>query len=95
MENKNLVYNDQCDVTFQDLLGWYEAVFEKYGWILLMSKKNKDSTKIREYLNGVKKLYDKLCCYKHQTINIDKKRDIQVMKKNLYLIFGEFLEIKL
>jgi hypothetical protein len=95
MDNSNHLEQTQvffnCDVTYNGLLNWYESMIEMYGWILLVSKTNQKSSKISEYLKSIKKLYQKLGCYKNQTMNVDKKRDIQVMRRNLSILFGDFL----
>lgn len=83
---------ENCDTTYNGLLQWYEAMIEKYGWILLVSKKDRNSPKVEHYLSGIRKLYDKLGCYKNQTTNMNKKRDIHVMRNNLYILFGEFIQ---
>lgn len=84
-------FYETCDVTYDGLQKWYESVFEKYGWILLMSKKYPDSLKIQSYLEGINRLYHRLCCYKNQTLDLNKKKDLSVMKKNLKIIFGEYI----
>lgn len=89
LEPTQLFFN--CDVTYNGLLNWYESMIEMYGWILLVSKTKPKSSKITEYLKSIKKLYHKLECYKNQTLNVDKKKDIQVMRRNLSILFGDLL----
>ncbi len=88
----NKYSDDNCDATFQDLSEWYKTMIEKYGWVLLSSKKNPQSTKIVAYLHSLDKLYGKLRCYRKKTIDLNKKDDLYVMEKNIYLLFGDFIK---
>ena len=69
-------------VTFHGLHCWYQAMFEKLGWMLLAQRDGYDS-KIAEYKNGLKHLKEALEEKAAGMHDADKKEDLMVMHKNV------------
>lgn len=73
------------DVTYYGLHKWYNALFEKAGWMILASSHGYDE-KIKNYKWSVDCLINRLE-KKHKGMrDKDKKEDIYIMLKNAKLL---------
>lgn len=68
-------------VTYHGLHKWYEAMFEKLGWMLL-AKRDGYNTKLKSYKEGVMNLKEALEEKLASTRDQDRKEDIRLLHKN-------------
>jgi hypothetical protein len=74
-----------CDATFDGIHGWYKAMFEKLGWMIL-SKSKGMGEKTAHYTHSIERLRTAIIQKKENTHDIDKINDL-----DLWLIDVEVL----
>jgi hypothetical protein len=68
--------------TFNGLHDWSTHMFEKLGWMVLASRNNhKDS--VRSYLKGLKHLQDEILNKHKETIDEDRRKDLEELHSNV------------
>jgi hypothetical protein len=82
--------NKHCDdpATENGLKQWYQAMFEKFGWIILAQSKGYMKDKVQSYKEGLFRLQDKLECKIEDMQDPDKKKDLEIMHKNLQVLIA-------
>lgn len=71
--------------TMKGLHEWYNAKFEKLGWMLLAKAKGYDS-KVKEYLFGIKCLLDSIEHVMGEYQDPDRIHDLRVLYMNAKLL---------
>lgn len=74
-----------CDTPICALSKWYEAMFEKLGWMVLAQKRGMVE-KVMNYKNSVDRLE---MCLKDRIPHIkdaDKKMDLEIMVRNIRIL---------
>jgi hypothetical protein len=71
--------------TFHGLHGWYQEVFEKFGWMLL-AKKYGYQTQIDAYNESLNELISHLNNKKKSLKDTDSKKDIQILLDNAKIL---------
>ena len=74
-----------CEVTYHGLIKWYDAEFEKLGWMIL-AKQRGYNDKITAYLHSLTRLQQAL---EHKMTHLkesDRKEDVQIMLYNLKIL---------
>jgi len=82
--------------TMHGLNKWYEHSFEKLGWIvLLMNKLPKEAAieKMQYYYNGLIHLKNSLENKIKNTIEIDKKNDLEILLSNTIILINFFVKL--
>ena len=69
-------------VTYHGLNRWYEAMFEKLGWMVL-AKRDGYSSKVSEYKKGLAHLRDAIAEKAKVMHDEDKKMDLIILHKNV------------
>jgi len=68
--------------TFHGLHDWSSRMFEKFGWMVLAHRNgNKDSLKC--YIRGLKHLQDEINKKHKETIDKDRRRDLEELLSNV------------
>jgi hypothetical protein len=67
--------------TFNGLHDWYNAKFEKLGWMVLAKAKGNYS-KVAQYKKGIKNLLTSIQHVMNEYVDIDKQHDLQVLHAN-------------
>lgn len=79
------------DTTFFGLNQWNKQIFENLGWMILAHKHNhNDSTDA--YIVNIRNLGKAIDEKIQQTENKDKKKDLNIMKKNLDILLKHCLK---
>ena len=79
------VSNLICEATYHSLHKWYEAEFEKLGWMILAQKKGM-TEKVMTYkhaVNHLETMIEKKIKYMHDK---DKKTDLMIMLNNVEIL---------
>lgn len=74
-----------CDTPICALSKWYEAMFEKLGWMVLAQKRGMVE-KVMNYKNSIDHLE---MCLKDRIPHIkdaDKKMDLEIMLRNIHIL---------
>ena len=89
--------NKHCDdqATSHGLKQWYQSMFEKFGWIILAQSKGYMKDKIHSYKEGLLRLQDKLECKIDDIQDPDRKKDLEIMHKNLQVLIEHVKRDKL
>ena len=74
-----------CEATFHSLHKWYEAEFEKLGWMILAKSRNMKD-KIHTYLNSLSRLHEALTHKLSHLRDSDKQEDIMIMIANVDIL---------
>ncbi len=72
--------------TFNGLHDWYNAKFEKLGWMLLAKAKGNYS-KVTQYKKGIKNLLTSIQHVMNEYVDIDKQHDLQVLYANTQTLY--------
>ena len=77
-----------CDdaATSHGLKQWYDSMFERFGWIILAHSKGYMKDKVYSYKQALMRLQDKLECKIEDIQDPDKKKDLEIMHKNLQVL---------
>jgi hypothetical protein len=79
--------------TMHGLYDWYVHKFEKLGWVLLHIYKSNNSTKLQNYLCGMRKLHKSLQLkVNDESYDIGKRKDVKIMIDNIEVLLPQ-LEI--
>lgn len=70
------------EVTFIGLMKWYEKVFEKYGWMILAQKGNRND-KLSLYQTEVAHLKEAIVDKINKVEENDRKNDLKIMLANV------------
>lgn len=68
--------------TFLGLHDWSSRMFEKLGWMIL-AKRNKNRDSIKCYLNGLKHLHNEILRKHKETVDADRRRDLEELSDNV------------
>ena len=71
--------------TMHGLKHWYEAMFEKLGWMIL-AKKKQYTEKVSSYVISLDRLHEKLICKIGSIRDQDKKNDLMIMLDNVKIL---------
>ena len=77
--------NDKTMHTTRNLHEWYQHKFEHLGWMIL-AKENGHFSKIKEYKKGIIHLKHELGVKISQIVDLDKKRDLEILQNNVQLL---------
>jgi hypothetical protein len=72
--------------TFNGLHNWYNAKFEKLGWMVLAKAKG-DYSKVATYKKGLKHLLTSIEHVMNEYVDIDKQHDLQVLHSNIQALY--------
>jgi hypothetical protein len=75
------------DMTIHALNKWYEAMFEKLGWMILAKDKGYND-KIRTYITSVHRLRDSLEHKVRHVKESDRADDLRIMHQNVLLLIN-------
>ena len=94
---RTVTRNKHCDdqSTSYGLKLWYQAMFEKFGWIILAQSKGYMKDKVNAYKEGLLRLQDKLECKIDDVQDPDRKKDLEIMHKNLQVLIAHVKRDKL
>jgi len=67
-----------CDATFDGIHGWYKAMFEKLGWMILAKSKG-ICEKTAHYKHSIERLRTTIIQKKENTHDIDKINDLDIL----------------
>jgi len=86
--------NKHCDdpATLHGLKIWYEAMFEKLGWMVLAHSKGYMKDKVHSYKQSLLRLEDKLQCKINSVHDMDKKTDLEIMHKNVKVLVAHVMK---
>ena len=70
------------EFTYHGIKHWYEAKFEKLGWMLL-AKRNGYADKVMTYINSVKRLHAAIDQKAKHMRDKDKRDDLYIMKADV------------
>ena len=70
-----------CDATFDGIHGWYKAMFEKLGWMILAKSKGMGE-KTAHYKHSIERLCTAITQKKENTHDIDKINDLDLLLKD-------------
>ena len=76
-----------CDATFDGIHGWYKAVFEKLGWMVLAKSKNM-SEKVAHYKHSIERLKTAIIQKKENTRDIDKVNDLDILLNDVEVLLS-------
>jgi hypothetical protein len=68
--------------TFHGLHDWSSRMFEKLGWMLL-AKRNYNKDAIKCYLKGLKHLQTEINLKRKETIDQDRRKDLEELNENV------------
>ena len=74
-----------CEVTMHGIHKWYEAEFEKLGWMILAKHKGFHD-KIATYKNSLTRLHDDILHKISHVHEIDRKNDLKIMLHNVEIL---------
>ena len=72
--------------TFNGLHDWYNAKFEKLGWMVLAKAKGNYS-KVAQYKKGMKNLLASIQHVMNEYVDIDKQHDLHVLHSNAQTLY--------
>lgn len=72
--------------TFNGLHDWYNAKFEKLGWMVLAKAKGNYS-KVAQYKKGIKHLLTAIQHVMNEYVDIDKQHDLHVLHSNTQALY--------
>jgi hypothetical protein len=86
--------NKHCNdpSTMHGLKVWYEAMFEKLGWMVLANSKGYMKDKVESYKKSLLRLEDKIQCKINSIENMDKKTDLEIMHKNVQILIAHVMK---
>jgi len=87
MKNKMMSHEEYkcCDATFHGIHGWYKAMFEELGWMIL-AKHRGMSDKITTYKNSLQRLKTAIVQKWEHIHDKDKHEDLEIMLKNVEIL---------
>jgi hypothetical protein len=74
-----------CDATFDGIHGWYKAMFEKLGWMILAKSKG-ITDKTVHYKHSIERLHTAIIQKKENTHDIDKINDLDLLLKDVEVL---------
>jgi len=74
-----------CDATFDGIHGWYKAMFEKLGWMVLAKSKG-IGEKTAHYKHSIERLRTAIIQKKENTHDIDKINDLDLLLKDVEVL---------
>jgi hypothetical protein len=74
-----------CEVTMHGIHKWYEAEFEKLGWMILAKHKG-FYDKIATYKNSLTRLRDDIIHKIGHVHEVDRKTDLKIMLHNVEIL---------
>ena len=74
-----------CDATFDGIHGWYKAMFEKLGWMILAKYKGMGE-KTAHYKHSIERLQIAIIQKKENTHDIDKINDLDLLLKDVEVL---------
>jgi len=74
-----------CDATFDGIHGWYKAMFEKLGWMILAKSKGMGE-KTAHYKHSIERLHTAIMQKKEHTHDIDKINDLDILLKDVEVL---------
>jgi hypothetical protein len=78
--------NCEHGATYHGLKKWYEAMFEKLGWMVLAKAHGGMNDKIISYKKSVERLKEKIECKIETIVDHDKKEDLKIMWDNVCIL---------
>ena len=78
-------HDSMCDVTMRGIFHWYDAMFEKLGWMVL-AKAHGYSDKLVSYKTSIQRLHDAIEHKITYTHEIDRKNDLQILLENVRVL---------
>jgi uncharacterized coiled-coil DUF342 family protein len=69
-------------ITYHGINCWYEAMFEKLGWMIL-AKRDGYHDKLEEYKKSLRHLKEAIEEKHKVMVDVDKKHDLMILHKNV------------
>ena len=74
-----------CPATYRQINKWYEAMFEKLGWMVLAKAKGYND-KVNSYKHSLHRLRQAIELKLEQIFEMDKIQDLQILHTNLMIL---------
>jgi hypothetical protein len=74
-----------CDATFEGIHGWYKAMFEKLGWMILAKSKGM-TEKTTSYKHSIERLHTAIVQKMENTYDVDKVHDLEILLSDVEVL---------